>query len=105
MVTSQQVREQVEEYFGDAWVWHVLKSGTWGMIPGMDDYMDIFIDNMEIRIYPLRIDRTKGINLAVWDYTYSNPQNNHDNLHITSSRDFGRIPRLLDRFFALSPLD
>ena len=100
MVTSQQVKRKVEEYFGSKWVFHVLKAGrNWGIIPGMNEYMDIFIDNIEIRIYPTKVNRKLTIRLGVWDYNYKHPTYNHDDMYCTTERDLANIPILLDKFF------
>ena len=101
MVTSQQVKHKVEEYFGTAWVFHVLKAGTnWGIIPGVNEYMDIYIDSKEIRIYPVKSNREPAIRLAVWDYKFTqHPGNNKDDMYVRTEEDLANIPILLDKFF------
>jgi len=101
MVTSDQVRRQVEAYFGDEWVWHVLKAGTnWGIIPGVNEYMDFYIDMKEIRIYPVKSNRESAIRLAVWDYGVANNiGKNRDDMYIRTEQDLANIPILLDKFF------
>ena len=97
MVSSQAVKQRVEQYFGDAWVWHVLKAGqNWGIIPGVNEYMDIMIDSKEIRIYPVKTNRELAIRLAVWDYS---THKNRDDMYIRSEEDLAMIPVLLDKFF------
>jgi hypothetical protein len=101
MVTSAEVKLAVEQYFGDAWVWHVLKAGqNWGIIPGVNEYMDIMIDSKEIRIYPVKTNRELAIRLAVWDYKFSpSPGHNKDDMYVRSEEDLANIAILLDKFF------
>lgn len=97
MVTSQQVKLKVEEYFGQAWIFHVLKGGhNWGIISGVDEYMDIFIDEKEIRIYPVKTNREHAIRLAIWDYS---THRERDDMYIQTTEDLQNIPVLLDKFF------
>ena len=97
MVTSQEVKLQVEQYFGQEWVWHVLRAGqNWGIIPGVNEYMDIFINNKEIRIYPVKTNRELAIRLAVWDYS---THKNRDDMYVRTEEDLAMIPILLDKFF------
>ena len=97
MVTSQEVKLKVEQYFGQEWVFHVLKAGqNWGIIPGVNEYMDIFINNKEIRIYPVKTNRELAIRLAVWDYS---TDKNRDDMYIRTEEDLAMIPLLLDKFF------
>lgn len=96
MVTSAEVKLHVEQYFGAAWVWHVLRGGqNWGIIPGVNEYMDITIDNKEIRIYPIKTNRELAIRLAVWDYTTLD----RDDMYVRTEDDVLNIPILLDKFF------
>ena len=101
MVTSTEVKLRVEQYFGDAWVWHVLKAGqNWGIIPGVNEYMDIMIDSKEIRIYPVKTNRELAIRLAVWDYKFArDPGKNRDDMYIRTEEDLAMIPILMDKFF------
>ena len=104
MVTSAEVRQQVEEYFGDTWVWHVLKAGqNWGVMrgsPGYSEYWDIMIDSKEIRIYPVKTNRELAIRLAVWDYKFSpSPGHNKDDMYVRTEEDLAMIPILMDKFF------
>jgi hypothetical protein len=97
MATSKQVKLRVEEYFGDEWVWHVLRAGqNWGIIPGVNERMDIFINNKEIRIYPVQTNRELAIRLAVWDYS---TDKNRDDMYVRTEEDLLMIPILLDKFF------
>jgi hypothetical protein len=97
MVTSAEVKLHVEQYFGAAWVWHVLRGGqNWGIIPGVNEYMDITIDNKEIRIYPIKTNRELAIRLAVWDY---GTDKNRDDMYVRTDEDLAMIPVLLDKFF------
>lgn len=101
MVTSDEVKLCVEQYFGDEWIFHILKSGeNWGIIPGVNEYMDIMIDSKEIRIYPVKTNRELAIRLAVWDYKFSrSPGHNKDDMYVRSEEDLAMIPVLLDKFF------
>jgi len=101
MVSSQEVKLRVEQYFGTAWVWHVLKSGqNWGIIPGVNEYMDIMIDSKEIRVYPVKTNCEPAIRLAVWDYKFSrSPGHNKDDMYIRTEEDLAMIPVLMDKFF------
>jgi hypothetical protein len=101
MVSSELVKQRVEQYFGDAWVFHVLATGGWGtMTAGQALYSDIFIDGKEIRIYPIKTNRELAIRLAVWDYKFEqDPGKNRDDMYIRTSEDLQNIPILLDKFF------
>jgi hypothetical protein len=104
MVTNAQVQQRVEQYFGDEWVWHVLKAGcTWGKMRasrGYSEYWDIMIDHKEIRIYPVYTNRESAIRLAIWDYGFTtNPGHNRDDMYIRTEEDLANIPILLDKFF------
>jgi hypothetical protein len=104
MVTSQEVKLRVEQYFGDTWVWHVLKGGcNWGVMrgaQGYSEYWDVMIDSKEIRIYPVKTNRELAIRLAIWDYAFvGNPGRNQDDMYIRTEEDLGDIPILLDKFF------
>ena len=101
-ITVEQVKLKVEEYFGDLWIFHVLKAGhNWGIIPGTKQYMDITIDNKEIRIYPIKTNRELAIRLAVWDYNYDSQDTgyNRDDMYCTHEEDLLNIPILMDKFF------
>ena len=101
MVSSQQVKQRVEEYFGDTWVWHVLKAGqNWGIMPGVNEYMDIMIDSKEIRIYPVKTNRELAIRLAIQDYAFArDPGHNKDDMYVRTEEDLAMIPILMDKFF------
>ena len=97
MVTSHEVKLRVEEYFGEAWIFHVLKGGhNWGIIPGVNEYMDIFINDKEIRIYPVKTNRELAIRLAVWDYS---THKDRDDMYVRTDEDLAMIPVLLAKFF------
>ena len=104
MVSSHEVKLAVEQYFGDTWVWYVLKSGqNWGIMrgtPGYNEYMDILIDSKEIRIYPVKTNRELAIRLAIQDYKFSrSPGRNQDDMYVRTEEDLQMIPILLDKFF------
>jgi hypothetical protein len=101
MATSELVKQRVEQYFGDAWVFHVLTTGGWGtMTAGEALYSDIFINGKEIRVYPIRTNRETAIRLAVWDYKFEQvPGTNRDDMYIRTEEDVQNIPILLDKFF------
>jgi len=101
MVTSNQIKLCVEQYFGDTWVWHVLATGGWGtMTAGQALYSDIFINGKEIRIYPIKTNRELAIRLAVCDYAFvTDPGRNQDDMYVRTEEDLAMIPVLMDKFF------
>jgi hypothetical protein len=103
MVSSELVRQRVEQYFGDTWIFHILTTGGWSTITefnDIDSYSDIFIRGKEIRVYPIKTNRELAIRLAVWDYKYEqDPGKNRDDMYIRTEEDLAMIPILLDKFF------
>jgi hypothetical protein len=100
MVTTEQVREQVELYFGRDWIFHILATGGWNSLTDHDLYSDIVIDGKEIRIYPIKTNREGSIRLAIWDYKFERePGTNRDDMYISDREDLLNIPVLLDKFF------
>ena len=100
MVTSELVKHQVELYFGQEWIFHMLETGGWQSITSVDLYSDIVIRGKEIRVYPIKTNRELAIRLAIWDYKFEqDPGRNRDDMYIRTSEDLEMIPILLDKFF------
>jgi hypothetical protein len=100
MVTSHEVRQQVEEYFGDKWLFYILATGGWATMTEVEHYFNIHIEGKEIRIYPIKTNREAAIRLAIWDFKFQrNPGTNKDDMYITNHDDLLNIAILLDKFF------
>lgn len=100
MVTSQQVKQRVEEYFGDEWLFIVLATGGWSTVTEVDLYADIYIDGKEIRVYPIKTNREGAVRLAIWDYKFATETgNNRDDMYCSDEEDLLNIPILMDKFF------
>jgi hypothetical protein len=100
MVTVNQVKEQVELYFGNEWILHVLATGGWQYIDDVKLYSDIVIDGKEIRVFPIKTKRKGSIRLLIVDYKFTRKSGtNRDDMYISDHEDLLNIPQLLDKFF------
>jgi len=100
MVTVNQVKEQVELYFGNEWIFHVLTTGGWQYIDDVKLYSDIVINGKEIRVFPIKTNRQGSIRLLILDYNFTRKSgNNTDDMYISDHEDLFNVPQLLDKFF------
>lgn len=100
MVTSQQVKQQVEQYFGSEWLFIVLATGGWSSMADVMLYSDICIDGKEIRVYPIKTNREGAVRIAIWDYNFVGEQgNSRDDMYCSDEEDLLNIPILMDKFF------
>lgn len=101
MITTEHVKQYIEQYFSDSWVLVLLSTGGWRQTYDIDNYNEITINNIQIRVYRLT---TQGklssypqsaVRIAIWN----NATNYRDDSYIIDKSQLYELALLLDKFF------